>query len=150
VTTADPRRALVERHVGVGVTRVERLRYADDGGPTPADGADEGDLQLGFADGSVLHFRVAGDGEQLEIGEEAYRDLFAPPLSPENEAFVKRSGAWRLVDVSGEPGYRDWIGKALARASITRSSATLTTSDGATMQVVVDRDELEVRHARVV
>jgi hypothetical protein len=137
VNAADAQqRALVERRVGDVVTRVERLRFSD---------GEEGELQLRIV-GGTLRFRVAGDGERLEVSDEPWSDPFAPPLSSENEEFVKRHGVWRLVDVSSERGYRGWIGKRLAKVALAATKATLTSDAGDAMTVAVEFDELLVSH----
>jgi hypothetical protein len=133
---AQDRRALIDRHLGDVVRRVERLRFSD---------GEEGELQLRFAT-SVLRFRGAGDGERLEVSDEPWRDPFAPPLSPENEEFVKTHGVWRLVDVSVEPGYREWVGTRLAKVVLAATKATLTSDAGEVMTIAVEFDELVVSH----
>jgi hypothetical protein len=51
-----------------------------------------GELELLFEGGACLHLACAGDGEGLVVSAEPWRDAFAPPLSPENEAFVRECG----------------------------------------------------------
>jgi hypothetical protein len=144
VTPADPRRALLGRYVGCVVERIERLNY-EFGGRLLNGPDDFGDLQLRFADG-VVHFLGAGDGEHLLVSNEEWVDDFAPPLSEVNAEFVAKHGKWRLIDVSNERGYRDWIGKRLASVSIGPTSATILNEAGDTMTIKVDCDELDVFH----
>lgn len=51
-----------------------------------------GELELSFFEGGVVRLGIAGDGEQVRVHQGAWLDPFAPPLSPENEAFVRASG----------------------------------------------------------
>ena len=142
---ADRRRALIERHIADVVVRVERVRFVFGGQGADRDN-DGGELQLWFAAGIVV-FRAAGDGEHLEVLDEPWSDPFAPPLSSENEEFVRTHGAWQLVDVSTEPGYRGWVGKQLASFTLEATKATLALGDDE-VSIAVDVDELFVSSRR--
>ena len=78
----------LEHVVGKRLVGASRIVYEHDG----ATDVSCGDLEIAFSEGEVVLLGVAGDGERLRVQEGAWRDPFAPPLSPENEAFVQRSG----------------------------------------------------------
>jgi hypothetical protein len=136
---------ILERAIGSTTVRLERLHY-EFGGRLEERGDD---LQVHLGDG-VIRFGAGPDGERIEIADTPWQDPFAPPLSPENAEFVRTHGALRLVDVSSLPGYRDWVGKRVAKATLLYSDrdvpmgVLLEADDGLAMKIVVDCDELDV------
>jgi hypothetical protein len=91
---------LVRAHVGSTVTRIRRIHYEFQGTLD----REQGDTELWFGD-RVLWFRCASNGQSLRVVRQGWKDLLAPPLTPENQAFVKECGREVAVDVSGEPPY---------------------------------------------
>jgi hypothetical protein len=84
----------LERMVGKRLDGASRIVFKHDGSADVSRGA----LELVFSGDDVLLFQAAGDGEHLRVLSEAWRDPFAPPLSPENEAFVQQSGKHVRLD----------------------------------------------------
>lgn len=79
---------LLQRVVGRRLTSASRIVHEFAG---QVDG-DCGDLELTFDDGTIILLRGSGDGERLVMDGRAWVDPFEPPLSKENEAFVRQSG----------------------------------------------------------
>ena len=103
-TTLD----LVRARIGSTLTRIRRVHYKFQG----AIDAEKGDIELWFGD-RVLWFRCASNGQDLLVDQGSWQDHFAPPLSPENEAYVRESGHEVAVDVSQTSPYADLVGRAI-------------------------------------
>jgi hypothetical protein len=113
----DPIAALgrdVARIAGQRVARVFRIFYAFKGDVDRRCGA----LEIHFASGDVLLLDGQSDGESLALAWEPWTDPFAPPLSPENRAFVDQHGQWTRVDVSTEVPYRALVDDAIQSADL--------------------------------
>jgi hypothetical protein len=93
------------------VERISRLRYEVGGEVTsdPGDGA----VEVVFAAGGVLFCDTGADGDSLKLQDFAWTDPFAPPLSPENEEYVRTSGKWVRHDVSAEEPFTHLVGGKL-------------------------------------
>ena len=95
---------IVRARIGSTITRIRRIHYEFQGSLE----REEGDIELWFGD-LVMWFRSAPNGQDLRVDQEGWKDYFAPPLSPSNEAFAKESGHYVAIDVSDEPLYRDLV-----------------------------------------
>lgn len=69
-----------------------------------------GPLELGFTDGNSLLFQPAPDGECLAVSVGPWTDPFTPPLSDENETFVKEHGKWTGLDISNKVPFNQIVG----------------------------------------
>lgn len=98
-------------HQGDAVARISRLRHEIGGEVTsdPADGA----VEIVFAAGGVLFCDIGADGDSITTQDFAWADPFAPPLSPENDDYVRTSGKWVRHDVSAEEPFASLIGRKL-------------------------------------
>jgi hypothetical protein len=99
VTTATMDFSVLERIVGRQLVSASRIVYEFDG----VVDVSCGDLELSFEGGEIVSLQCAADGERLTLAPVAWQDPFAPPLSPENEAFVQESGKYIRVDTNTAP-----------------------------------------------
>lgn len=131
----------LERVLGKQLIDASRIVYEHDGTVETS----RGDLELVFSGGDVLLFRVAGDGERLQIQEEAWRDAFAPPLSAENEEFVRKSGKYVRLDAHAV-GPALPVGESLVRYRAIRNQFETVAGvrlefTGSAMRFLVEGDE---------
>lgn len=98
------RPADVRSWIGREVVRVARILYEFEGEVE----ADDGALEITFADGSTLLFDSGGDGERLRVTRGLWVDPFEGPQTAENRAYLDAHGQWRRVDVSADPEYA-WL-----------------------------------------
>src|SRR5579864_8330800 len=92
--------------LGKTVVGVRRILYVYQGVVTK----DEGALELRFHDGSTALFDTTGSGT-MQVTSQPWVDPFAPPLSPENVAYVHRYGKWTAFDLTSEPPANAVIGR---------------------------------------
>lgn len=129
--------------VGQPIRRVRRIHYTFDG---VAD-TEFGPVELTIGD-QVFLIDNASDGETLRVLTEEWQDPFAEPMSPENRAFVARSGKWTAYDVSGDPEFAALTGDLLQNVEPISNSdgritgVTLRTAGGGTVRLDVIADEL--------
>ena len=102
----------IQSAVGRRIGRVERVFYTHGGTVDRTRGI----LQLGFDDGTSMHFRGGPDGASVVVETAQWSDPFAAPLSSENREFIEKSGKWTLFDVSNDDPYRELIGEELDSA----------------------------------
>ncbi|MEO8889792.1 MAG: hypothetical protein ABI301_04940 [Jatrophihabitantaceae bacterium] len=95
--------------VGRRVERVGRVYYVHDGQTSIGDGA----VEIGFSDGSVRRYEVAGNGEGLRIEDTPWLDPFAEPLDAVNREYVRDVGKWTAFDVSDEEPYSQICGSTV-------------------------------------
>jgi len=127
--------------VGSTVSRVRRILYVM---PDGTINGDRGDLEL-TTDGGVRVLGVGADGEALAVSSGSWTDAFAEPLTPENAAFVQRSGKGVAFDLSTVPPYSTLIGRIASADPMERDGkiigASLTTDVGGRAEVICDGDE---------
>jgi hypothetical protein len=104
------------KYVGGVVSRVRQLKY-EFGGNIDSE-PNEGTVELIFEDGSLLLCKSRLDGETVVIGDRPWIDPFAPPLSPENEEFVRTCGKLTRYDVSDTAPFADLIGRKLENIAV--------------------------------
>jgi hypothetical protein len=95
--------------LGKTVVGVRRILYVYQGAVTK----DEGALELSFHDGSTALFDTAENGN-MQVTSQPWVDPFAPPLSPENVAYVHRYGKWTAFDLTSEPPANAVIGRQVS------------------------------------
>jgi hypothetical protein len=100
--------AEISAHVGSTLLRVQRVSYELRGDIT----IEEGDVQLELERG-IVRLRSAPAGNALVLETTGWIDPFVGHMTPENVEYVAECGKHALVDVSGESGYRDLVGRAL-------------------------------------
>ena len=106
---------------------------------------DAGDLELSFENGQTFSFGVAGDGESLAIEPNPWPEQFPEPVSPENQAFLRLSGKWEIIDLGGLLwSYRQFLGRRLSAADALGASGLRLDFDGMPIRVEVIADELRV------
>ena len=129
--------------IGMQLTRVERLQYVYKGEADPPGD----DVHLWFGE-RVVRLRVGGNGQRLEVSNDAWVDPFAGDLDPVNAAYVATHGKFSLCDVSAEPGYASVIGGTLLGVERTILSDELRgialRFEAVTMRADADGDELDV------
>lgn len=113
--------ALLRSMPGRRVRGVWRILYDTTGALTlpapPGDassqlGVDDGDLELALDD-RLVRFTHAPNCSALCVTDTPWDDDFAPPLSPENEAYVAECGKWTRYDAADWPRYADLIGEPI-------------------------------------
>jgi hypothetical protein len=139
-TTLD----VVCARIGSTLTRIRRVHYEFQGTLD----REKGDIELWFDD-RVLWFRCASNGQDLRVEQEGWKDHFAPPLSPENEAFVRESGHEVAVDVSDTPPYNDLVKHDVDAVEPVVDQwqhliGVCVRAGGAALRIYVDADELFV------
>lgn len=82
--------------VGQRPTRIRRVHFVSGGVADQANGP----IELTLADGTVLLFDAAADGEALSIRPEPWTDPFREPLSEENRAYLATHGRWSAFEVA--------------------------------------------------
>jgi hypothetical protein len=126
------------------VNRIRRIRYLAGGQVT----TENGPIELTLADGHAVWLDAGPDGEALAVEAGAWPDPFAPPLSPENEEFVARSGKWTAFDVSGDPPYERLVGSRVTAVAPVRTDGKVTGSrivtTAGSLYIEVAGDELTV------
>jgi hypothetical protein len=127
--------------VGRTVSRVRRILYVM---PDGTINGDRGDLELTTDDG-VRVLGVGADGEEFVVRPGAWEDAFAEPLTPENAAFIRRSGKWVAFDLSTTPPFSALVGRITAVDPISRdgriTGAAVATDVGGRVEVNCDGDE---------
>lgn len=131
----------LERVLGKQLIGASRIVYEHDGAVETS----RGDLELVFSGGDVVLFEVGGDGERLRIQEEAWQDPFAPPLSAENEEFVRKSGKYVRLDARAV-GPALPVGESLVRYRAIRNhfgsvAGVRLEFDGSAVRFLVEGDE---------
>jgi hypothetical protein len=101
---------IVETFIGKRIVRIRRIFYELEGVVE----RHEGPVELSFADGEMVWFDVGPDGESLAVLNGCWVDHFAPPLSPENEEYIRTHGKYSAFDVGEEAGYRDLVNENIA------------------------------------
>ena len=91
---------------GREVSRVRRVRYEISGNVR----SEGGPLEITFVDDTVVVLRPAPDGERLAIETSKWIDTLAPPLSAENEEYVRTHGKWTAVDLSTRSPFSKLVG----------------------------------------
>ena len=106
---------------------------------------DTGDLELLFDNGQTFSFGVAGDGESLAIESNPWSEQFPEPVTPENQAFLRVSGKWELIDAGALLwSYRELLGRRLSAAETLGGSGLRLDFDGMPVKIEVIADELHV------
>lgn len=82
--------ALLRAAVGGTVVRVRRGHYVAPGGGVDSQ---DGFIELWFDGGRCYRMGVTR-GHRLAIDTEPWADGFLPPLTPENEEWVREHGKW--------------------------------------------------------
>ncbi|MCB9538063.1 MAG: hypothetical protein H6704_17555 [Myxococcales bacterium] len=117
-----PSLALLRSMPGRRVRGVWRILYDTTGALTlpdpPGDaafselGTDDGDLEL-LLDDRLVRFTHAPNCSALCVTDTPWHDDFAPPLSPENEAYVAECGKWTRYDAAAWPRYAELFGQPI-------------------------------------
>ena len=104
----------IQQVIGLTVLGIRRVFYELRGEMNQTVGA----LELNLSEGRTLLLDAGPDGESLKLQEQAWEDPFAEErLTPENRAFIARSGKWTAVDVSDDPAYRPVLGGLILQAN---------------------------------
>jgi hypothetical protein len=111
---------------------------------------DKGPVELSFDSGTVMYFDVGADAESLAPMEGPWVDYFSPPLSAENEEYVRTHGKDVAFDVSNEYAYRRLIGRKVSKvreifnATAPKVTGLIIEFDDAHLRVEVVADDLYV------
>ena len=97
--------------VGREITRIRRLHYVFQGQVN----ANDGPIELTFADGSVVMCDAAADWT-LEFFGAAWVDPLHEPLSESERAYVDRYGRWSAYDVTELAPYSWLVGRQVRQA----------------------------------
>jgi hypothetical protein len=136
---------LLDNLVGRSVGKIRRVYYVH------GDEIDRhaGALELTLDDGTVLLFDSASDGEALRVHSGSWDDPFKPPLSAEDQEYIRQHGRYSLFDVGDEPRYLPLVGATITHVlPMTASNqkivgVRLATSHG-DLPLLVGADELLV------
>jgi hypothetical protein len=102
---------IVEKAVGRTVRSIHRV-WTMLGGEMLSD---EGEMQLTFADGSILFFKSSINQQTFDVVESGWIDPFAQPLDDATIEWLEEFGRPELVDVSGEMPYQPFIAQKIER-----------------------------------
>lgn len=113
--------------------------------------SDFGPVELSFASGAHLLLDVGPDGALLAAALDQWVDPFSDDaMTPENRAFVEKSGKWTAFNVADDPEYSHLIGARIESiVPILASSGELIGVDIETsrggIRAEVEFDDLAVR-----
>lgn len=145
-----PSRSLPDTREMIGdqIERLDRVQFFDGVRLEP----DAGALEVTFRQSGSWLLDAAADGESLSLRRQKWVDPFGEELSPENRAFVDRSGRWVRVPVSEAPGYASLVGQVVTQVlplenRFGRLAGLALVTRSGTLWFIVEADEGFVRWA---